>query len=164
MDVSAKIGDENFIPLYQLRFLAGRNYMKSDSLREMVINATYAKALGFKKPADAVNQFIEFQGKPYPIVGVVADFHEQSFHEKIGAVFLGYMPRQAKNIGVKLTTKGRTVERPKKLRCRVSSSSGKKCIQTISSTIHFWMSPSPNSTKKSRKRPSLSTPRQPLPS
>ncbi|SFC10444.1 ABC transporter permease [Spirosoma endophyticum] len=106
MDVSAKIGDENFIPLYQLRFLAGRNYMKSDSLREMVINATYAKALGFKRPADAVNQFIDFQGKPYPIVGVVADFHEQSFHEKIGAVFLGYMPRQAKNIGVKLATKG----------------------------------------------------------
>lgn len=106
MDVSAKIGDENFIPLYQLRFLAGRNYMKSDSLREIVINATYAKALGFKKPADAVNQFIEFQGKPYPIVGIVADFHEQSFHEKIGAVFLGYMPRQAKNIGVKLATKG----------------------------------------------------------
>ncbi|WP_332368008.1 permease prefix domain 2-containing transporter [Spirosoma telluris] len=48
MDVSAKVGDENFIPLYKLRLLAGRNYMKSDSLREMVINTTYAKALGFK--------------------------------------------------------------------------------------------------------------------
>ncbi|GAB4014154.1 ABC transporter permease [Spirosoma migulaei] len=106
MDVSAKVGDENFIPLYKLRLLAGRNYMKSDSLREIVINATYAKALGFKKPADAVNQLVEFQGKPYPIVGVVADFHEQSFHEKISPVFISYMPRQAKNIGVKLTAKG----------------------------------------------------------
>ena len=106
MDVSAKIGDENFIPLYQLKLLAGRNYLKSDSLREMVINATYAKALGFRKPAEAINQFIDFQGKQIPIVGVVADFHEQSFHEKINASFIGYMPRQSKNIGVKLTTKG----------------------------------------------------------
>lgn len=106
MDVSAKVGDENFIPLYKLRLLAGRNYRKSDSLREMVINATYANALGFKKPADAVNELLDFQGKKYPIVGVVADFHEQSFHEKISPVFISYMPRQAKNIGVKLATKG----------------------------------------------------------
>ncbi|GAB4017247.1 permease prefix domain 2-containing transporter [Spirosoma koreense] len=104
MDVSAKIGDENFIPLYQLRLLAGRNYHKSDSLREMVINATYAKALGFKKPVDALNQFVEMQGKQIPIVGVVADFHQQSFHEKINATFIGYLPRQSKNIGVKLAT------------------------------------------------------------
>ncbi|GAB2592795.1 permease prefix domain 2-containing transporter [Spirosoma areae] len=106
MDVSAKVGDENFIPLYQLRLLAGRNYLKSDSLRELVINATYANALGFKKPADALNQLIELQGKTYPIVGVVADFHEQSFHEKIGAVFIANLP-QARNIGVKLATKGK---------------------------------------------------------
>lgn len=105
MDVSAKVGDENFIPLYQLRLLAGRNYLKSDSLRELVINATYAKALGFKKPAEALNQLLEFDGKPYPIVGVVADFHEQSFHEKISAAFIAYLP-QARNIGVKLATKG----------------------------------------------------------
>ena len=106
MDVSAKVGDANFIPLYKLRLLAGRNYLKSDSLREMVINTTYAKALGFEKPADAVNQLLEFQGRPYPIVGVVEDFHEQSFHEKISPVFISYMPRQAKNIGVKLAPKG----------------------------------------------------------
>ena len=107
MDVSAKVGDENFIPLYQLRLLAGRNYRKSDSLRELVINETYAKTLGFKKPAEALNQLIEWEGKRYPIVGVVADFHEQSFHEKINSTFIGYMPQQSKNIGVRLATKGK---------------------------------------------------------
>ena len=106
MDVSAKVGDEQFIPLYQLRLLAGRNYRKSDSLRELVINATYAKALGFQKPADALNQLLEFDKKKYPIVGVVADFHEQSFHEKIGPVFIANLP-QARNIGVKLSSKGK---------------------------------------------------------
>jgi ABC-type antimicrobial peptide transport system permease subunit len=108
MDVSAKVGDEQFIPLYQLRLLAGRNYLKSDSLRELVINATYANALGFQKPADALNQLIEFDGRKYPVVGVVADFHEQSFHEKIGPVFIANLP-QARNIGVKLATKGKQI-------------------------------------------------------
>lgn len=108
MDVSAKIGDENFIPLYQLRLVAGRNYVKSDSLKEIVINTSYAKALGFKRYDDALNQFIDFQGKKYPIVGVVADFHEQSFHEKIGPVFLGFMPH-ARNLGIKLSTKGKAM-------------------------------------------------------
>jgi putative ABC transport system permease protein len=109
LDVSAKVGDENFIPLYDIRLLAGRNYLKSDSLRELVINATYAKLLGFQKPADALNQVLDFQGKKYPIIGVVADFHEQSFHDKIEATFISYMPRQARNIGVRLTSKGKTV-------------------------------------------------------
>ncbi len=119
MDVSAKAGDENFIPLYQLRLLAGRNYVKSDSLRELVINATYARALGFKKPAEAINQFVEMGGTQYPIVGVVADFHEQSFHEKIGPVFIGYMPRQSKNIGVKLATKGQQLSDVKATLARI---------------------------------------------
>ncbi|WP_338875974.1 permease prefix domain 2-containing transporter [Spirosoma sp. SC4-14] len=110
MDVSAKVGDANFIPLYKLRLLAGRNYYKSDSLRELVINASYAKALGFRKPAEAINQLLEFGDKKLPIVGVVADFHEQSFHEKIGPVFIGHIPDRAKNIGIKLITKGRQAD------------------------------------------------------
>ncbi|MGA0555197.1 permease prefix domain 2-containing transporter [Larkinella sp. VNQ87] len=107
LDVSAKVGDANFIPLYNLRLLAGRNYLKSDSLRELVINATFAKRLGFQKPADALNQFLEFDGKPYPIVGVVADFHEQSFHSKIDPAFISFLPRQARNLGVRFS--GKTV-------------------------------------------------------
>ena len=108
LDASFKGGDEHYIPLYQLRWLAGRNYAKSDSMRELVINSTLANALGFRKPADALNQLLDMQGKKFPIVGVVADFHEQSFHEKIGAAFIGYMP-QARNIGVKLATKGKGI-------------------------------------------------------
>ena len=108
MDVSVKVGDEHFLPLYDLRLLAGRNYARSDSLREFVINATYAKALGFEKPANALNQMVEFDGKKYPIVGVVADFHEQSFHERIGAAAILNLP-QARNLGVRLATQGKGV-------------------------------------------------------
>ncbi len=112
MDASAKIGDANFIPFYQLRLLAGRNYAESDSLRELVINETFSKALGFSSPADAVGEMLEWQGgKKYPVVGVVADFHEQSFHEKIEPAFIGFYPQKAGNMGVKLNTaKGQSVK------------------------------------------------------
>ena len=36
----------------------------------------------------------------------MADFHEQSFHDKIGPTFIGYMPQQSRNLGVKLATQG----------------------------------------------------------
>ncbi|GAA4450030.1 ABC transporter permease [Nibrella saemangeumensis] len=106
-DVSAKVGDENFIPLYQLRLVAGRNFMPTDTLRELIINQTYAKALGFKQPAEAVGKLLNFNGKDYPIAGVVADFHEETLHRPIQSTFIAYIPNLSRNIAVKLTTKGR---------------------------------------------------------
>ncbi|GAA4406491.1 ABC transporter permease [Nibrella viscosa] len=106
-DASAKVGDENFIPLYQLRLIAGRNFLPTDTLRELVINQTYAKALGFKQPAEAVGKLLNFNGKDYPIAGVVADFHEESLHRPIQSTFIAYIPNLSRNIAVKLATKGR---------------------------------------------------------
>lgn len=108
-DVSAKVGDENFIPLYQMRIVAGRNFMPSDTTRELVINQTYARKLGFKQPAEAVGKLLNFNGKDYPIAGVVADFHEETLHRPIQSTFITYIPRMSRNIAVKLATKGRAM-------------------------------------------------------
>ncbi|WP_229367797.1 FtsX-like permease family protein [Fibrisoma limi] len=108
-EVSAKIGDENYIPLYQLRVVAGRNMMPTDTLRELVINQTYVKALGFKQPAEAIGKLLSFNGRDYPIAGVVADFHENSLHAPIRPTFIAYMPGMSKDIAVKLATKGKQV-------------------------------------------------------
>jgi hypothetical protein len=76
-------GDENFIPFYQMKLVAGRNISHSDSMQELVINKTCSEAMGFTTPADAVGQFLYSHDKPYPVVGVVSDFHEGSFHQAI---------------------------------------------------------------------------------
>jgi len=108
LDVSAKIGDENFIPLYGLRFLAGRNFIPGgDTLREIVINQTFAATLGFRQAADAVGAVLDFNGEKCPVAGVVADFHEQPLHVAIQPTFIAYMPQLSKNIAVKLATKGK---------------------------------------------------------
>jgi putative ABC transport system permease protein len=86
-NVQVRWGDSNYIKLYQIKLLAGRNVRQGDSVNEYLINNTYAKDLGFQHPEDAINkQLINSQGKNVPIVGVMQDFHEQSLHGLIGPI------------------------------------------------------------------------------
>lgn len=66
--------DEHYIPMYGIRLLAGRNLYTSDTVREIVINESLSKLLGFARPGDAIGQLVTTWGKQVPIVGVVADF------------------------------------------------------------------------------------------
>ncbi|MBS1530927.1 MAG: ABC transporter permease [Bacteroidetes bacterium] len=108
LQVSLEIGDEDFIPFYQMKLVAGRNIGHSDSLKELVINETYAKALGFANPADAVGVLL-YNGanKPFPVVGIVADFHEHSFHQRIQPVVIEHVPGMEQSVAVKLNSKGK---------------------------------------------------------
>lgn len=87
-DVRAQVfirwGDSSYLPLYQIRLLAGRNVRQSDTAREVLINAMYAAMLGFRRPEDALNRMLTVDGRDLPIVGVMADFHEASMHNAIG--------------------------------------------------------------------------------
>ena len=49
-----KFGDEDYIKTYGLQLIAGRNYVASDTLREIVINETLTKKLGIEEPQEAV--------------------------------------------------------------------------------------------------------------
>jgi putative ABC transport system permease protein len=81
--VHFKFGDENYLDLYQLKLLAGRNFQAKDSVREYIINETYAEILGFSDPSDAVGQILKRDEQEATIVGVVEDFHLKSIHEPI---------------------------------------------------------------------------------
>src|SRR6185436_584542 len=50
--VTQVAGNEDFIPLYQIRLLAGRNLVKSDTVNEFVINENLARKMGNKTAAD----------------------------------------------------------------------------------------------------------------
>jgi ABC-type antimicrobial peptide transport system permease subunit len=76
--------------VYQIKMAAGRNVKQSDTIREFLINETFATSLGFKKPADAINKFLKWNDKLIPIVGVMKDFHDLSMHARISAmIFAG---------------------------------------------------------------------------
>jgi len=105
MDSFTYPGDEHFVPFYHMKIVAGRNLLHSDSAREYLVNETAAKALGFRDAQDAVGKLLLWgpRNKGYPIVGVVADFYQSSFFNKIHpCVILNYPERQM-SIALKLT-------------------------------------------------------------
>jgi len=109
LDVNLNATDENFIPFYGMQMLAGRNIRHSEGPLELVINEMAAKGLGFVNPRDAIGQTVFYNDKPYPIVGVVADFHESSFKDPIRPLFIGNFPRFEWDLGVKLSSRGKNV-------------------------------------------------------
>ena len=112
IDVHRRTIDENYIPMFGIKILAGRNIIDSDSAKEFIINETYAKALGFKKPEQAVGHFLVYSGGKgdykLPIVGVVADFHLQSLHKAIQPLYMMSETKYESAMSVKIHSKGQS--------------------------------------------------------
>ncbi len=99
--------DENYLPLFGLTLLAGRNLAHSDSVRDFLINETLMKALGFRRPQDAIGKAVEDgnDSKGF-IVGVVKDFNSVSLHEKIMPFYMKTYKAWEKAISLRLATQG----------------------------------------------------------
>ena len=83
LDVDSRNGDTSFLSVYNIKLLAGRNVMPSDTANQLLINETLAKQLGFNQPANAVGHFAKFGNAFMPIVGVMADFNLTSVRTPI---------------------------------------------------------------------------------
>jgi len=90
--VEIKSGDENYIGIYGIKLLAGRNIQVTDTGKALVINNSFAKLMGFKTPQDAIGKVIEkYNGQQnVRIVGVVTDFYERSIHTAIKPLVVAY--------------------------------------------------------------------------
>ncbi|HEY0612911.1 MAG TPA: ABC transporter permease [Chitinophaga sp.] len=89
--VQLRWGDTNYLKLFNIKLLAGRNIEQSDTIKEFLVNETYARHMGFQSPEDVVGKQLDFNNKKMPIVGVMHDFHSQSLRGKVGPlVFAGF--------------------------------------------------------------------------
>ncbi|MBN2600380.1 MAG: ABC transporter permease, partial [Candidatus Marinimicrobia bacterium] len=72
--------DYEFLNLYDMKFLAGRNFSKefSSDPDALILSETAMHWLEFESPKDAVGRQIDYWGKIYTVIGVVADYHHQS--------------------------------------------------------------------------------------
>jgi putative ABC transport system permease protein len=104
--VEAIVADEHYIQLYGIRLLAGRNLFPSDTLKEVVINESLSKALGFTIPDQAIGKQIYTWNKYVPIVGVVADFHKYSYRAPIQPLLIAGIA--CTDLAVRLDTRGRS--------------------------------------------------------
>lgn len=108
-NVEMKFGDSSFLSLYEIPLVAGRNVAPSDTVREYVINETYARRLGFRHPAEAINKFLfnapkDAVGKP--IIGVMRDFYAHSLHQEIQPLVFAANNKQSRTIHVALRSSG----------------------------------------------------------
>jgi ABC-type antimicrobial peptide transport system permease subunit len=100
---SVKSADDQFLSTFNIQLAAGRNLFPADSAREVLINETLVKKLGLNSAEEAIGKKIAVsRADPLPIVGVVKDFHDQSFHEDINAVCIWTSPGDFDNYAIKI--------------------------------------------------------------
>jgi len=105
MDSYTYSGSESFVPFYHIKIVAGRNLFPADTAAEYLINVTAAKAIGFSDPKQAIGRRLSvgFRHKTCPIVGVVADFNEESLNERIKPCIIANFAEMPQGIALKLT-------------------------------------------------------------
>ncbi len=71
-----KFADNDYVPTYKLQLVAGRNLQPSGYTREFLVNESFVKSLGLKKPEDIIGKEISMMNGliKCPVVGVVERF------------------------------------------------------------------------------------------
>lgn len=90
--VHMKFGDTDYLNLYDFKLLAGRGFMASDTMNEIVINEKAVEAYKLGSPQEAVGKMLisnSGNSKAYPIVGVVSDFHQFGTQSVINPAIIG---------------------------------------------------------------------------
>lgn len=102
--------DNRYLKLYNLKLIAGRDFIKGNNNLEMIINRKGLKVLGFNTPEEALNQTVlnEGWGKKHTIVGVVENFHQQSPKQDYEPIIFMHCPYYS--VGLKYSVKIKTHE------------------------------------------------------
>ena len=88
-DAAYKVVDENYLDLYGLELLAGRNFRSTDTLDVAIITQEVLKLMQIEDPNEAIGKEIQsgFAGAK-KVIGVIKDFHTKSLKEKIEPTIL----------------------------------------------------------------------------
>jgi putative ABC transport system permease protein len=87
--------DENFFPMFGLEFLAGRAFSKefTSDRSAVIMNDTARRQLGYPTPESAIDtKFIYRTQIPYQVLGVLADYHQESFKQVVEPLVFLFNP------------------------------------------------------------------------
>lgn len=99
-----KWADENYFNTYNIEFVAGKPYGRSDTIREFVVNETLLKKLNITNPQEAIGMRINLWDGEHvaTICGVVKDFHARALRVPLDPVIIAPWKDQYKSFNVKL--------------------------------------------------------------
>lgn len=79
--LTMQYADTGYYSTFGIKLAMGRLPFASDSVREVLVNETAVKQLGFASTGEIIGKTISFDGVVrYPVVGVVRDFNSRSLH------------------------------------------------------------------------------------
>lgn len=86
--------DENYFEVLNVSLEAGRNFARESDQNSVIVNEAFVKKYGLKNPVGTKLTF----GKEKRIVGVIADYHQLSFHNPIEPLIVGKLDPDSNRI------------------------------------------------------------------
>jgi putative ABC transport system permease protein len=101
-----KFADDQYVSTYKLQLVAGRNLQPSGWTREFLVNESFVKSLGLKKPKDIIGKEISMMNGliKCPVVGVVKDFNDRSLRQTLSPLLIATNSTMYRQASIKLST------------------------------------------------------------
>jgi hypothetical protein len=100
--------DPNYLRLYDISLLAGRNLTMADTTGNILINKTLVKNLELGSPQDAVGAELKMGSQRVTVVGVVNDFYSNSLKEGVDNLVMLVREENFSTLNVKLNVTDET--------------------------------------------------------
>jgi putative ABC transport system permease protein len=99
--------DHDFIPTFGLEVLAGRAFSGelSNEYKNVLVNESAARLMGFSKIGDAINDEIFFWGDTFRIIGVLKNYHQESLKKSHEPLVFRYNESPGGFYSIKFSTK-----------------------------------------------------------
>jgi putative ABC transport system permease protein len=102
----SKFVDNDYLATYKLQLVAGRNLEQSGWTKEFLVNESFVKSLGLKKPEDIIGKEISMMNGliKCPVVGVVKDFNDRSLRNNLSPLLMAENSTMYRQASIKLST------------------------------------------------------------
>ena len=103
-----KWADADYFKTYNIKFIAGKSFRESDSVKGFVVNDALIKKLGYKNPYDILGKKIDFWNGEIVanIIGVVKDFNSSPLQKGIRPVVIASRKDFYSLLNIKLSVAG----------------------------------------------------------
>lgn len=103
--VNLQFADTAYFSTYQIQLLAGEIYSPSDSGSGFIVNEAFLREVGATTPEEVLGNYVTIevdQPLELPIVGVVADYHTNTFGRKIPPLLITNIRSQYRHLNLKV--------------------------------------------------------------
>ena len=99
-----KFADDEYASAYKLQLVAGRNLQPSGMTREFLVNESFVKSLGLKRPEDILNKEISIWDGVIkcPVVGVLKDFNDRTLRHNLAPLLITTNSTMYRQASIKL--------------------------------------------------------------